>query len=803
MNLKRPLLWISLSFVAGIFSLAVFGVSKTFIMAFVTLCALLLYALRKRNGKFALWSVFVMGLFFLGVMRYGISDDVTQKPLYDIIETPGVLTGEVLSLQTESEKSVRFYLNAESFETKAGKRTPVSGKVYVSIYCNDEDIRPSVNRGDIISTSCEISVPNAALNRGGFDYRQYLKTKSVFFTASGQDVSVISHKKRPVKDAYFAMRTRLLNLFDERFPKEEASLLKAYILGDMQNADPAVSESFSKSGLTHALAVSGMHVVVFLSILASLLKLLHISKRKQLLLSVFLVAFFIVFTGAQVSAIRAGIASILAVGAQLFYRRSDPITALSEAAAIICAFEPYLILNVSFQLSFGATLGILLFSESIIERMKHPIEALKGKKERLWRILNSIIEQLAVGLSAQVFVIPIMVYQFQTVSLSSIIATVAISPFLTPALAGGLLFCAVGFLGDIISIPVAGFLFFFAKAMNFVSDIFAAVPFASISFGIVTPFILLLYTFFILIVTFSCFKRKRTEFIFSVFSMLCLLILFFGNRFLNRDVVRLSFINVGQGDCALIKAPGNCDILIDAGGKEGDTSVGVDTVRPYLLQSGVYDIEYAVISHGHIDHLGGMLSLMDEMEIKQFVVPNGFGRTDEAKTLLRKAKEKNIPVSVIDGGDAIDFQNGMKLSCILPDTLTNTLITTENENNHSAVIKFSYGNTSVLFTGDVEKDVLNYLAENYKEKLSADILKVPHHGAKTSKSEEFLSFVNPTYAVIPVGKNMYGHPNKEVLNVFLDNKVTTYRTDTNRDITFYIDTQKIKGIVTDETGVLK
>ena len=516
-----------------------------------------------------------------------------------------------------------------------------------------------------------------------------------------------------------------------------------------------------------------------------------------------MVVFFVIFTGASVSAIRAGIASVLAISAQLFYKRSDPLTALSEAAAVLCIFEPHVVLNVSFELSFGATLGILLFSDRIKETLQHPIENLKEKRKRIWKFLNAIIEQIAVGLAAQVFVIPIMIYQFQTVSLASVIATVAITPFLTPALAGGLLFCAVGFLGKAISLPFAGFVFFFAKAMLWVSNLFAAIPFSNVSYGMVTPFLLLLYALFILIVTFSCFKRNKTGLIFSICSMLCLVLILFGNRYINRDTLRLSFINVGQGDCALIKAPKNCDILIDAGGKEGDCSVGIDTIRPYLLQSGVYDIEYAVISHGHIDHLGGMLTLMDAMEIKNFIVPEGFGRTEEAKELLKKAAQKNIPVLRIQNGDTYDFLNGLKLFCILPDTLTNKYIDAENENNHSAVIKCTYGNTSMLFTGDIEKEVMDYLGENYKSALRADILKVPHHGAKTSVSASFLTAVKPTFASIPVGKNIYGHPHQEALNALKNERVITYRTDINRDITFYIDTEKIKGIVADETGVLK
>lgn len=804
MNVKRPMLWISASFVAGIFSLAFFGVGTTIAISLVAPCVFLFLAMKKRDVRIFLWLFVVLTMFILGFVRYSVSDDLTQKPLNPFVGKTGTVTGEVLSSTVINEKAVRFSVNAESFQTKEQKKMTVSGKIYLTVYFKDGEL-PSVlaERGDVISADCEISIPDGAFNRGGFDYNRYLKTKGVFFAAYANEISIDSHREKPVLDAYYSFRERLIRLFDETFPKDEASLLKAYILGDQTNAERSVLDSFSQSGLSHVLAISGMHVSVFLSLLTVVLKFLRVSKRKQLVLSIFMVIFFVIFTGAPVSAIRAGLISVLLIGAQLFYRRSDPAVALSEAAALICAIEPHLILSASFQLSFGAALGILLFSEGIKERITRPFKTLKFKNKRLYHAINSCLELLAIGLSAQVFIVPIMVYQFQTVSLSSVIATLVITPLLAPVLAGGLLFCAVGLIGKGIALPFAGFVFFCSKLMLFVAKLFAEVPFSSVSFGRITPFLLLLYTLFIFIIIFSFFRKNRTGWILSVSSFLSLVLILFGNHMINREVLRLSFINIGQGDCALIKSSENCDILIDAGGKEGNNTISADTVRTYLLQNGIQDVEYAVVSHGHVDHIGGMLSLVDMIEIKHFIVPEGFGTTPEAEELLQKLSQKNIPVFKIKSGDVYDFQNGLTLSCLLPDKMINQFLGEENENNRSAIIKFQYGNTTMLFTGDAEKDVLEYLGENYGEKLSADILKVPHHGAKTSTSELFLTNVNPTYAVIPVGKNNYGHPHKEVLHMLAKENVVTFRTDLNRDVTFYIDTEKIKGIVTDETGVLK
>ena len=269
------------------------------------------------------------------------------------------------------------------------------------------------------------------------------------------------------------------------------------------------------------------------------------------------------------------------------------------------------------------------------------------------------------------------------------------------------------------------------------------------------------------------------------------------------DIAQVSFINVDQGDCTFIKAPGDCDILIDGGGKEGDFSVAENTIKPYLLQNGVYDIEYAIVSHGHIDHIGGIIGLIDVFPVETLVVPTGFGTTEEGKTLINKAEEHHISIQYLAHGKTIDFQNGMTLYTILPNAESVEHNVKENENNQSAVFKITYGNTSILFTGDIEQETENLAVEKYGTLLSADILKVPHHGSKTSNNERFIDCVSPRYSVITVGKNTYGHPHENTLETLRKRNSIIFRTDTHRDITFYIAPEKIKGIKTTETGVLR
>ena len=277
-----------------------------------------------------------------------------------------------------------------------------------------------------------------------------------------------------------------------------------------------------------------------------------------------------------------------------------------------------------------------------------------------------------------------------------------------------------------------------------------------------------------------------------VLSLSFLLILLSCHLITRDFVAEVSFINVGQGDCALIQLPGNRDVLIDAGGKEDDYSVGEDTVKPYLFYKGAYDIEYAIASHGHIDHIGGLISLFDVIKIKNLVVPAGFGTTDEAKMLLEKAKALSVPIIYMQHGDALWFGENMSIEAILPDEKLKKFSTSENDN--SLMLRLVYGETSFLFTGDASALAEGYAAAEYPDLISAEVLKVSHHGSKTASCEAFLDVVKPRYAYIPVGANYYGHPAKETMQNLFMRDIFYYRADQEGDVTFYFNESKILGI---------
>lgn len=795
MTVKRPMLWISASFVAGMYLIALFGATRSIAVIFCCLAAVLIRSVRTKNFQNRLLFLVSAVLFCVGAIYYGIADDVTIRPLYQFCGEKAFITGEVTEDPDVSDNHITFDLKASSVAAN-GESTDIHEKISFICYKNAQTEAPWLipKRGDVVSLECTVSLPDGAMNTGGFDYARYLKSTGCYFrgVASGETMRIIGHNGHLFTDFIHTFRERCAALFDRAFPADEAGVLKAYILGDQSGVSQAVSEMFSASGLSHVLAVSGMHVAVFISAIAAFFKLVKLSKRKQLILFAIAVVCFVIFTGASISALRAGIVSFLAVGAQLLFKRSDPMTSLAEAAALLCLFNPLVIFNASFMLSFAATLGIFLFSRGMTNSFSHVYAKLKTG--RFKAAIKTICDLIAVGLSAQVFAVPVLIYLFKEFSLMSVIGTVVLNPILAPMLAGGLLFCAAGLISQAIALPFAGFIYVCAKVMIKTAGFFAGFPVSKVAFGGITPFFILFYGVVVCIVYFILVKRNRTGYFISLYSAAVLSVCYLVYAVAVYPVAQVSFINVGQGDCSLIKAPGNCDILIDAGGKDGDYSTGDEIVKPYLVQNGVYDIEYAVASHGHSDHVNGIVGLLDIMKIKNIVVPAGFGLTKEGAALLEKAEQMHVPVIFLKHGDTLKINENMKITAIMPDDKILAFTNENSENDRSLLLRLQYGEVSFLFTGDMSQEAENYSAVLYPDMLASDVLKVTHHGSVSSNSEQFLDAVGAEYAYIPVGTNMYGHPSQEVLQRLTSRNIQYYRADEHRDVTFYFDYNQIKGI---------
>ena len=240
------------------------------------------------------------------------------------------------------------------------------------------------------------------------------------------------------------------------------------------------------------------------------------------------------------------------------------------------------------------------------------------------------------------------------------------------------------------------------------------------------------------------------------------------------------FINVGQGDSTLIITPNNKTILIDGGGSNS-YDVGKNTLVPYLLDRKVMKLDLVIISHFDEDHVGGILTVLEELKVKKVIIGKQGEQSEQYNKFCEIVKDKEIQVHIAKKGQIINVEKDLKIRFLFPNQ---ELITQNILNNNSLVAKIEYKNFKILFTGDIEEIAERQLLKMYSNnELRADILKVAHHGSKTSSIKEFIKQVKPKIALIGVGKNnKFGHPNKGVLEILKNNGVKIYRTDEDGEV---------------------
>lgn len=450
-------------------------------------------------------------------------------------------------------------------------------------------------------------------------------------------------------------------------------------------------------------------------------------------------------TGATASVVRACIMSILGLMSFLFYRKSDVYNNLAFSSFIILNFNPYTIFDMGFLLSYGGTIGIILFSNKLSK--KFPIKN---------KILNYIKEMFFVCISANIIIIPIIMYNFNTLSLTFFISNVLVSPIMGIVVILGF----VQIFLSIININLAYLLSIFLNPMLeiliFIADFTAKLPLSKIL--IPTPNIIFIIIYYVIILFCNKINIKKTIIILSI-----IIIIFNLLNLLPKDL-RIYFIDVGQGDSTLILTPKGNSILIDGGGSEtGSFDVGEKILLPYLLDRGVTKIDYMMISHFDSDHVGGLFSILENLRVEHVLISKQGKESENYKHFLEISKRKKIKVIYAEAGDRINIEKNMFFEILFP---TRNLISENILNNNSIVARLVYKNIKILFTGDIEEIAEKELIKLYSKtnKLRADILKVAHHGSKSSTIASFLKLVNPRISLIGVGAtNTFGHPNIGVL----------------------------------------
>ena len=783
MGIKRPFIWILAAYLAG---LAVHEADFPAVLAAGAgmLLAILVWLLlpQQRRQRLTNYS-FLLLLPLLFLMGYIQINKELLTPAADKAfeqKHRARAQGEV-SLVEETEKYTRLTIK-ESILSIEGGGTFQDLKLLVYIDDNEK-----YRAGNKVEVSGSVIKFTKASNPGQFNEYLFYRTKKYHYKFYAESVTILNSKINSYHQTLFTIRKQLTATYYMLLSEKNAGILTAMMLGDTNNLDADIKELYRENGISHILAISGLHI----SLLGLTLYKIFRRLRVPLFLSTAFTLLFLysygILTGFGVSTNRAVVMMGVYMAALLVGRTYDLLSGTAFSALIILLQSPLEVTSAGFLLSFGAVIGIgtvypalqnALSGKEMDGQRKPGGQKMPDKKAgpSFRKAAGNLIWQtLLTSLSAQVILLPILLWFFYEMPAYSLFVNLLIIPL--SSLLTILAFITV--LAGCISVPLGVFLM---GSVNYILEFYEGVcrlgsrlPYKSILTG--RPGILVILIFYAALFFFVQWNKKKGRRL-SLLLLLSFVILLVPVKEKHLEVV---FLDVGQGDGIFLRFPDGTTMLVD-GGSSDVKELGKYRLEPFLKYKGIKRIDYAVITHGDSDHYSGVLEFMQpeyqgDIRIKHLILPGVSLKGEAYHNLIQAAEKRSAGVSVLSKGDSLE-RGGVYLSCLWPDKGTiESSGEASDTNSHSIVLSLRYLEFDLLLTGDLEGIGEDIVVREIEEgKLGKDgipfqyeILKVAHHGSKYSTGSEFLNAVSPDYSIISCGENnSYGHPHKETLKRLMD-----------------------------------
>jgi competence protein ComEC len=792
----RPVILLALSFVAGILMGQSFLSFPWSAAALTALCASTVILLLR-------------------------SDRIRRRSL--LLTAAGLVAGMVLLLLDAAHFPPRHYRNLPfldgSIHTVTGRvsspldRDPGRNAFTVAINRIDGKeaagtVRVAVRDetfpggyGDRIELAGKPVPPRGYRNPGGFDYPAYLARQGVYAVIhlkSGSAITILERGSGPLSFVQ-GLRERIRQSLTASLRGDGAAILLAMTIGEEGNLSDDLRDRFMAAGVTHIMSISGSHLGMVALICFWLTRnalfllperayhwfTIRADPRKfAALLSVIPVVLYAFLAGGQVATIRSLIMILAGLTALALDREGDLLAALAIAALISLVPDPQALFDISFQLSYLSVLCIA-FVVDLWNGLALP------SRTGVERLRNSALLLFVISLAAALVTGPLVAYYFHQISFAGIIANMVIVPL------AGAIVVPLGLASGILSLMTTSFPF--AAANQFVADrfidlvsLFSRMPFAAIHLPSPGVLFVLGYTGLLALSTlrlrarlFSVYRplesssrpprlSRAVVFLSAVLMVLSLVL-----PLLRHHAAQVTFVDVGQGDCSLIETAKGSTILIDGGGtRDNRFDMGRRVIAPYLWDRGIRSIDLVVLSHPHPDHMNGLLAVLKQFTVREMWISGLDEELPGYAELRQVIKERRVPVSIVAAGHHAVVDNA-QLAVLHPEPsfLQRTKKAYSAENDRSLVIRIALEGRVLLFPGDIHHEGEQALLRNGPD-AACDLLKVPHHGSKTSSSADLVAALHPAVAVVTVGEgNLYHHPAGEVVERYQGNGTALYRTD--------------------------
>lgn len=592
-------------------------------------------------------------------------------------------------------------------------------------------------------------------NPGVFNYAAYLKQQGI--NLSLKQTGPITFGEQDSRMRFHVWRyltgSQLSGLFSER----TQPVARALLLGDKKDLSSEKKKEFSRAGLSHIMAVSGLHVGFIIApfwLCISFLSRTLFRRLAGVLLLILILFLYAGLTGFSPSVLRASVMAVFICLAKIFRKSSDPVNLTAAAAFVLLMLNPGDLFKVGFQLSFLAVLTILIVLPSVQQVLPYYIR---------YRWYGIPVMTVLVSVVVQLGLLPLQLYYFGEISLVSPLSNALFVPFLGIVIPLSLLSLTVSFLFPVaarwISAPAE---FFLDSMLTFIESV-QNLEWSWMSAGL--PDLLLLPVWGLLIIFVGVMRNQRLRWKVCILIFCGIIALQIKSLVSQLDINKLEviFFDVGQGDAALLKTPAGKVMLIDAGVWSPGYDSGRSVLIPYLKSEGISRLNALVLSHPHSDHIGGILSILNEFEVDT-VYNSGFVYTSALyKKYLTLAGEKGVPVRSLLSGDRVSIDSTISVMALGPGGH----FSSGDPNQNSVILRITYGEVSFLFTGDAGRKQEERLINVFGPLLKSDVLKAGHHGSKSSSSPLFMDAVSPELTVVSNGyRNKFRHPHKEaVLNI--------------------------------------